>query len=107
MRPFFIFNHFYTFPHFQMPRHLNITITGRVQGVGFRRAARDQARYLGIKGYARNMTDGSVFIEAEGEDDAMALFVRWCRQGPPFGRVDEVTTETGAMQGFPTFETRY
>lgn len=90
-----------------MSKHLNITITGRVQGVGFRRAARDQARYLGIKGYAKNMSDGSVFIEAEGEDDAMALFVRWCRQGPPFGRVDEVVTETGLWKGFPTFETRF
>ena len=90
-----------------MPKHLNITVTGRVQGVGFRRAARDQARYLGIKGYARNMHDGSVFIEAEGEDDVMALFVKWCRQGPPFGRVEEVTTKMENWQGFSTFETRF
>lgn len=107
MRPFFIFKLFlYRFP-FHMPKHLNITIAGRVQGVGFRRAARDQARYMGIKGYVKNLPDGSVFIEAEGEDDAMASFVRWCRQGPPFGRVEEVSTETGSWQGFPTFETRY
>ncbi len=90
-----------------MPKHLNITITGRVQGVGFRHAARDQAHYLGIKGYAKNMHDGSVFIEAEGDDQAIALFVKWCRQGPPYGRVEEVTTETGSWQSFSIFETRF
>jgi acylphosphatase len=90
-----------------MPKHLNITVKGRVQGVGFRRAARDQARYMGIKGFVRNMPNGSVYIEAEGEDDAIALFVRWCRQGPPYGNVEEVNTEVSNWQGFSTFETRF
>jgi acylphosphatase len=78
-----------------------------VQGVGFRRAARDQARYMGIKGFVKNMSNGSVYIEAEGENDTMALFVRWCRQGPPYGSVEEVKTEDGTWKGFSTFETRF
>ena len=90
-----------------MPKHLKITITGRVQGVGFRHAARDQARYMGIKGYVKNLPDGSVFIEAEGEDEAMALFVRWCRQGPPFARVEDVITEPGTWVGLKSFETKF
>jgi acylphosphatase len=90
-----------------MSKHLKITITGRVQGVGFRHAARDQARYMGIKGYVKNLSDGSVFIEAEGDDEAMALFVRWCRQGPPFARVEDVITEPGTWVGLKSFEIKF
>ena len=58
-------------------KHINIKIIGRVQGVGFRRAARDEARYLGIKGYIRNEPDGSVYLEAEGDELAISQFVIW------------------------------
>ena len=42
---------------------------GQVQGVGYRWSARSQARYLGIHGFVKNLTDGSVYIEAEGKDE--------------------------------------
>jgi len=90
-----------------MPKHLNIIISGRVQGVGFRRAARDQARYLGVKGFVKNEMDGTVYIEAEGDDSAIAMFVQWCRQGSSFAMVEKVTTASAAWVGFPTFESRY
>jgi len=50
-----------------MKKHVNITVKGRVQGVGFRYSAMEAAEELGIKGFVRNMPDGSVYIEAEGE----------------------------------------
>jgi acylphosphatase len=90
-----------------MPKHINITISGRVQGVGFRRAARDQARYMGIKGYVKNLSDGSVFVEAEGDDPNLALFIQWCRQGSSYSQVEEVTVEHKSWIGFSTFETLY
>jgi acylphosphatase len=88
-------------------KHINITITGRVQGVGFRHAARDQARYLGIKGFVKNNLDGTVYIEAEGDDLAISQFVRWCRQGPPFGRVEELEVVDGIFKCYSVFETKY
>ena len=88
-------------------KHINITVIGTVQGVGFRSAARSQARYIGIRGYVRNLPNGSVYIEAEAETIALSEFVRWCRHGPPFASVKELVTEEGELKGFSTFEARY
>jgi acylphosphatase len=88
-------------------RHINITVTGRVQGVGFRRAARDQARFLGIKGFVKNCNDGTVYLEAEGDDAALSNFVKWCRQGPPFAHVEEINVESGEWKGLPGFDTKF
>lgn len=88
-------------------QHINITINGRVQGVGFRNFAKNQARYLGIKGYVKNQFDGSVFIEAEGDNAALAQFVQWCRKGPSFSEVDEVVVNESDIQHFVSFDVRY
>ena len=47
--------------------HINIHITGRVQGVNFRTYTKEKAEELGILGFVRNETDGSVYLEAEGD----------------------------------------
>ncbi len=60
---------------------LEIRVTGRVQGVFFRRAARDRAEELGLAGFARNEPDGSVRLEIEGEAGALGRFLEWCRAG--------------------------
>ena len=57
-------------------KHLKISITGRVQGVFFRDSARMEANRLGVAGFARNEPDGSVYIEAEGEKDALDEFFK-------------------------------
>lgn len=88
-------------------KHLNIHIYGNVQGVGFRRAAKDQARYLGVRGFVKNEADGSVYIEAEAEDAALAQFVHWCRKGPAFASVEEVKTQPGQMIMYSSFDPRY
>jgi acylphosphatase len=64
-----------------------VRVTGRVQGVSFRAAARREARLLGLAGWVRNDEDGSVVIDVEGEPEAMTAFLRWCAQGPPAARV--------------------
>jgi acylphosphatase len=90
-----------------MMKHINITVKGIVQGVGFRNAAKHQARYLGIKGFVRNQSDGSVYIEAEGNDAALAEFVKWCRKGTVFSQVDDVIVEDSECQYFSSFDSRY
>ncbi len=66
---------------------VRIVVTGRVQGVFFRAGARDEARRLGIGGFARNEPDGSVLIEAEGSPLAVERFQDWCGAGPPRAEV--------------------
>lgn len=67
-----------------------IRVSGRVQGVGFRYALRDEARRLGLHGWVRNCADGSVEALLQGEDAAVASLVEWARRGPRLARVDEV-----------------
>jgi acylphosphatase len=84
-------------------KHLNIHIKGWVQGVGYRYSALKAARSFGINGFVRNETDGSVYIEAEGDELNLGLFMDWCRRGPSFGRVDEVTQTESGLRGFDEF----
>jgi acylphosphatase len=70
-----------------------IRITGRVQGVGFRWNAASEARNRGIKGFVKNLSDGSVYIEAEGFREQLNAFVEWCRKGTDFGFVENVNIE--------------
>ncbi len=51
------------------------------------------ARYLQVKGFVKNMYDGSVYIEAEAGERALDDFISWCRKGPDFARVERVETE--------------
>lgn len=68
-------------------------ISGRVQGVGFRFFAEAAAAREGLHGWVRNLPDGRVEIEAEGEAEAIERFERNVRQGPPGARVSDVQTD--------------
>jgi acylphosphatase len=67
-----------------------IIVTGRVQGVGFRQACLRKAHYIGVFGYVKNLPDGSVYIEGEGNPEQLNLLVDWCRRGPIFGSVEDM-----------------
>ena len=84
--------------------HKNIRISGRVQGVGFRYSCRNIAYLLEIKGYVRNLPDGDVYIEAEGERVQVDEFLAWCREGPPRAEVERVEVEDGEVVGFGDFQ---
>jgi len=62
-------------------------VTGRVQGVGFRYFVAAHARALGLTGWARNLLDGSVEVQAAGPADALATLEERLREGPPHARV--------------------
>lgn len=66
-------------------------VRGKVQGVFFRASAREQALKSGLRGYARNLPDGSVEVLAVGRADAVGAFETWLRIGPPHARVDAVS----------------
>jgi acylphosphatase len=71
-----------------------IHVTGRVQGVGFRWSAANEARNRGIKGFVKNLSDGSVYIEAEGSITQLNTFIEWCKKGPGFSFVESVNVKT-------------
>ncbi|HLW58960.1 MAG TPA: acylphosphatase [bacterium] len=62
---------------------VQIAVTGRVQGVGFRFFALTRARALGLSGFARNLPNGQVEVLAEGARDALEAFLVAMREGPP------------------------
>ena len=88
-------------------KHINLTVFGRVQGVGFRNAAKRQARLMGINGFVRNNYDGSVYIEAEGSDVDIKEYVKWCWEGPTFAEVDKVEIIEGPIKNLGSFETAF
>lgn len=67
-----------------------VRITGRVQGVWYRGFVVENARELGVAGWVRNRSDGSVEAELVGEGGAINELLRRCRSGPPAARVDKV-----------------
>jgi acylphosphatase len=71
-----------------------LVVSGRVQGVGFRWFVREAARQHRLAGWVRNRPDGSVELEASGEEAEFREFVAELREGPPGARVDDVTEVT-------------
>jgi len=65
-----------------------ITVTGKVQGVGFRYYVYNLAQQLNIKGWVKNMSDGSVKIVAQGTIDNLYSLFAYIKKGPPLSRVD-------------------
>jgi acylphosphatase len=84
--------------------HFNISVRGKVQGVFFRASARKHAEALELNGFARNESDGSVYIEAEGEEDNLKQFIEWCHRGPERAEVTEVTVTEDIIKNFSSFE---
>ena len=67
-----------------------IRVKGRVQGVGYRESLRLEAQKLGVTGWVRNRTDGSVEAVLQGNAEIVEILIAWARTGPPAARVDSV-----------------
>lgn len=76
-----------------------IVVRGRVQGVGYRAAMSDAARSCGVTGWVRNRMDGTVEILLQGEPDAVARAIAWCRRGPAPARVTAADVADEAVVG--------
>lgn len=70
------------------------TISGRVQGVGFRQTTRREARQRDLDGWVRNARDGSVELFVQGDEDAVNSMIDWLWTGPPFADVRGVESDT-------------
>ncbi len=81
-----------------------IQVFGKVQGVFFRATTKTMADDLKLAGWVRNEPDGTVMIEVEGSKDKIEQMIGWCKQGPPFSRVDEVLHETLESKGHKDFK---
>jgi acylphosphatase len=89
------------------PVNVQLTIKGRVQGVGFRYSTIQKAREHNIKGFVKNQYDGSVFIEAEGDETDLEHFIHWCHKGPFPARVENVIRMPGTFKNHPSFRVKH
>lgn len=85
-------------------KHLNITVHGKVHGVFYRASTKAVADQLGVKGLVKNMKDGTVYIEAEGDNFSIESFLEWCHEGPEKAKVEKVETVEGEIKNYRNFE---
>lgn len=89
------------------PRRLDLTVVGRVQGVGFRMFVFDRARALELRGWVANEARSSVRVVAEGPEDRLLELLVAVREGPAAARVDHVAEAWSAAEGtFKSFGIR-
>ncbi|MGH7860090.1 MAG: acylphosphatase [Candidatus Binatia bacterium] len=85
----------------------HLRISGRVQGVFFRGSTEEEARSLGLTGWVRNCSDGSVEVLAEGDEKRVERLILWCHSGPAGARVHDVqVTRSECLREFPDFYVR-
>lgn len=85
-------------------RHYNIIVKGKVQYVAYRVWAQATAQKLGLTGLVKNKHNGDVYIEVEGKEEAINLFIDLCYMGSPLSKVLEVIAEEQALKNMETFE---
>ena len=74
-------------------KRIRIIITGKVQGVFYRKSAHARATALGLSGWVKNLDNGRVMAEVQGGANEVRHFIDWCRKGPDQARVTGVDTE--------------
>lgn len=87
-------------------RTLKAIIAGKVQGVCYRASAKKMAEQLGICGYAKNLTNGEVEVEATGQDLKLIKFTEYLEQGPEHAEVEKVAwdyIQTKSFNGFSIY----
>lgn len=83
---------------------VKLVIRGKVHGVGFRFSCMEAAYRYGVKGFVKNKSDGTVYIEAEGPEEELNLFIEWCHKGPTWAKVVNVDQEDGELKNYQSFE---
>lgn len=85
-------------------KHFEIHLSGKVQGIGLRYSAKEEADKLGIYGYARNLRDGSVVIEVEGQDSSIDQFMKWLKFSPGLSEVKGFEINESEIKGYREFQ---
>ena len=87
---------------------IQINVSGRVQGVCFRASVREEARRIGVTGWVRNLSDGTVEVFVQGPEEKVNRLLSWCYQGPPGAIVTDVGyTDRPVDPSINTFSIRY
>ncbi len=91
---------------------IRVNISGLVQGVFFRLETQKAANRIGVKGYVKNLSDGSVEAVFQGDKSQLERLLSWCNHGPDASRVDHVQQEklvkqNDQLKSFESFEVRY
>jgi acylphosphatase len=87
---------------------VEIFVSGRVQGVNYRVFTEQEANLLGLTGYVRNLPDGRVQVEAEGDPKSLEVLIGRLRKGPRHASVADVQISFGQAQGkFSSFRILY
>lgn len=86
---------------------LHLVMHGRVQGVWYRDSMRREAEKLGVNGWVRNRSDGTVEAMVQGGAVAVDALLHWARRGPPLAEVSRVEVEEGggSYSGFEMRDT--
>jgi acylphosphatase len=80
-------------------KQLHCLVRGRVQGVFFRASTQREAKRLGLTGWVKNTSDGTVEFVAEGEEQELRQLLGWAQRGPSAARVDMVDTRWRSYTG--------
>ena len=83
-----------------------IIVYGRVQGVWFRAGSKERAGELGVLGWVKNRSEGTVEIYVEGEKSQLENFIAWCHKGTPEANVTSLDINPIPLQNFTSFEIR-
>jgi acylphosphatase len=87
-----------------MIKGFQIKIYGKVQHVFFRASVQAEALKNGLSGYVKNLPDGTVYIEVEGEEERLNEFIDWCKTGPPLAMVSSLEKEPKEVVHFKVFQ---
>jgi len=74
-------------------KRVRVIVEGKVQGVFFRQSTKEIANSLGLSGFVRNLLNGNVEVEAEGDDLDVEKLIEWLKKGPPLAKVTKLNLE--------------
>ena len=85
---------------------VRVFISGRVQGVFFRKNTIKRAKNLGLVGWVRNLKDRRVEVVFEGAESDVKKMINWCKKGPLLAHVDNVIVKSEVVKNLKHFERR-
>ncbi|MDQ3050293.1 MAG: acylphosphatase [Bacteroidota bacterium] len=86
---------------------VSITVSGKVQGVFFRKYTKEAACKIGITGFVKNTNEGTVYIEATGNESQINEMIQWCHKGSPWSKVNGVKVDGQPLKNFEDFRIQY
>jgi acylphosphatase len=82
---------------------IEITVTGKVQGVFYRQTTKEIALQLGVSGYVKNLSNGDVYIKATATKELLDQLCDYCKTGPAKANVSSIKTKEIPLEEFSSF----